>query len=257
MNMSKAQRILCLEVVGVATLTSCSLFNSTEPTGGFVGCVWQGSGLHSYELPVARPSIYPIIQDPAIATTVDRQLSAATDGIAQVYGVTGQAFYYDEDASPNSFAVPIPSDSFGTVYIGRHLVAGEITRFLATEYGKKQFTYGVTAVLAHELAHLVQFQHSIAEASVRRELEADFIAGWFFSVLSVVDPNFTSNAGYLDGVKALYDRGDYLFNQREHHGTPDERKAAFAAGYSSQAPDVSRAWVSAEQYARSIHPATQ
>ena len=87
----------------------------------------------------------------------------------------------------------------------------------------------VAGVLAHEWAHQVQFKNGWMNqnaSTVRRtELEADAFAG-FYMVLAKSWAGDQVNTFY----QSLYNSGDYHFNNRNHHGTPQERLNAGILG---------------------------
>jgi predicted metalloprotease len=75
------------------------------------------------------------------------------------------------------------------------------------------------------------------------ELQADYLAGWYFAQLHARDPrHFESNAAIEDGVYAFYSRGDYQFNSPHHHGTREQRRAAFLNGFRAGAQPFETAW---------------
>lgn len=92
----------------------------------------------------------------------------------------------------------------------------------------------VVAIAAHEFGHIAQFrtgvdQHLLdGQSTVKRvELHADFLSGYFLGRRKIEYPAMRLwSAGYT-----LYTIGDYAFNDRDHHGTPDERTKAAEAGF--------------------------
>ena len=222
-----------------------------------VGCLSAGGTMSATQLSWV-PSIGPWVADVPIfglAQTIDSQLTAITVHAAQQFGVAPSVRYYNDGASPNAFAAPVNTEQSrdGTVRVGVNMVAGETKRFVATEYGRTRlYTYSVTAVLVHELGHIVQFKRAMPAPSRNTELQADFLAGWYFSYLAQNDPNFALNAGLQDGMRAFYERGDYMFNHPGHHGTPDQRVQAFLAGYNARARDINAAWTASVAYRQTI-----
>ena len=89
------------------------------------------------------------------------------------------------------------------------------------------------AVLAHEFAHIYQYQNNIEDVLRENgrvkllELHADYLAGFYLGMLKRRVP----------GAKMWYsgrlfdELGDYEFNEKSHHGTPEERVSALEAGY--------------------------
>lgn len=220
-----------------------------------MGCLLSGGGQVA-QMPPAVPSVYGWVRDPVLARILDAQLSGVAATLANVYHLHPSIRYYNDGGSPNGFAVPIltePGTTDGSVRIGVNLVAGEANRFLQSDYGRTRlYTYSITAVMAHEMGHILQIHNGSGSPGRNTELEADFIAGWYFSYLAANDPQFSSNAGLEDGIFAFFSRGDYYYNNPSHHGTPEQRKAAFMAGYEVGARDVDEAWTAAEAFRRQL-----
>jgi predicted metalloprotease len=92
----------------------------------------------------------------------------------------------------------------------------------------------VIAVCAHEFGHIHQMQNGYqsrlaALDSTRRpvELHADFLAGYYLALRKAEHRELDLSA--VGGV--LHALGDSDFNSRQHHGTPQERVGALAAGF--------------------------
>jgi predicted metalloprotease len=92
--------------------------------------------------------------------------------------------------------------------------------------------FGSAVVVAHEIGHHVQNLLGLLDLNVRTiflELQADCVAGGWMKdadargLLEVGDPQEAANK--------LFDIGDFAFFHPDHHGTPQERKAAFRIGY--------------------------
>ena len=62
-------------------------------------------------------------------------------------------------------------------------------------------------------------------AGPQMEIVADFLAGWYMARRASAYPTDA-----IQGMRSLYRKGDYLFNNPQHHGTPSQRAAAFVAG---------------------------
>jgi hypothetical protein len=87
---------------------------------------------------------------------------------------------------------------------------------------------GIPTILAHEFAHILQFKNQFPKLPTAKwqELHADFMAGWFTGHRSRYRPHVAMNS-----LIAIFNVGDFAFNHPGHHGTPQERVAAFDAGY--------------------------
>lgn len=84
----------------------------------------------------------------------------------------------------------------------------------------------VPAIMAHEFAHAMQYKNNFPYNGKWRELHADYMAGWYIGHRGRFRPQNASQA-FLN----FYYKGDYDFFDKGHHGTPQERAAAFNAGY--------------------------
>jgi hypothetical protein len=109
----------------------------------------------------------------------------------------------------------------GTVLISRG--------FLEKEFRETNCTMmSLPAVLAHEFAHAMQHANSFPYGKgVRRELHADFMAGWYVAHRSrcrVQDP--------VAAFASFYNKGTNLgFFDPDNHGTSEQRATMMAAGY--------------------------
>jgi predicted metalloprotease len=58
------------------------------------------------------------------------------------------------------------------------------------------------------------------------ELHADFMAGFYFGVRAA-----SKDLDVKPFAKSLFSKGDWAFNEPNHHGTPQEREDAMYAGF--------------------------
>jgi len=86
--------------------------------------------------------------------------------------------------------------------------------------------FALPAIISHEFAHAMQYSRRFPYSGKWLELHADYMAGWF-----------TGHRGrftFQDDLKILqsfFEKGDYNFFSKQHHGTPHERANAFYQGY--------------------------
>jgi predicted metalloprotease len=113
----------------------------------------------------------------------------------------------------------------GTVAVGRNLI--NQIRKNTTNFGP-----ALTAVCAHEYGHILQFKHvmhqlkQLSDFSVRVELHADFVCGYFGAYRKREDHAYPAAIQAMTQFR--YGDGEYkLIN----HGTRDQRGAAVNAGY--------------------------
>jgi hypothetical protein len=101
--------------------------------------------------------------------------------------------------------------------------------FLEKEYWETNCSMmSLPAVLAHEFAHAMQHANSFPYGKgVRRELHADFMAGWYVAHRSRCRPQDP-----LAAFASFYRKGTNLgFFDPNHHGTSQDRATMMAAGY--------------------------
>lgn len=105
--------------------------------------------------------------------------------------------------------------------------------------GRAAGDFGVAYVVAHEYAHNLQEEFGVFDqfdgATVRPlELQADCFAGaWGNSVYrqGLLEPGDIEEA-----IGTALAVGDFDTNDAQHHGTPDERRAAWLRGFESGRP---------------------
>ncbi len=107
-------------------------------------------------------------------------------------------------------------------------------------YGQAVGDFGLAYVVAHEYAHNVQYELGFYELGPRGvavrafELQADCMAGlWGNSVYRAgrIKPGDVEEA-----MSTALAAGDFDYSNENHHGTPDERRAAWLLGYRSGDP---------------------
>lgn len=159
--------------------------------------------------------------------------------------ITGCRNVADDDA-----ALYCPADD--TIYVSQAF-AGEVLAGIREDFpgqragqGRAVGDFGVAYIVAHEYAHNVQqelgFFTSGRRLSVEPfELQADCMAGlWGNSVYRAgkLKPGDVEEA--LGTAKAV---GDFEYLSPQHHGTPEQRREAWLAGYESGDPSSCRRYV--------------
>lgn len=166
---------------------------------------------------------------------LDRALIAEVRKVDQVYQINPGYRFFREVEGPNAFAT---DDTFvngtsGTVLFGLTLMESE----LRTEYGGA----AVAGIAGHEGAHILQYarpdvhRRLAGPTAVHIELHADFMAGYYFSRTGRTERSLIAFAD------SLFSKGDYDYNSRGHHGTPQQRVASMRAGYAAGTNDLARA----------------
>jgi hypothetical protein len=150
----------------------------------------------------------------------------------------------------DSAAFYCPADD--TIYVAEELAAEVLNgaaRNLPGEaagQGHAVGDFGVAYIVAHEYAHNIQNElgfYRLAPTRVAKpfELQADCMAGlWGNAVYhqGLLQPGDVEEA--IDTASAV---GDFDYGNPQHHGTPEERRAAWLLGYRSGDPTVCRRFV--------------
>jgi len=156
---------------------------------------------------------------------LDRALIAELRRIVDIIPV-GPGFKYIRDDSPNAFATTathVPGTQ-GTVLLGVNLIRTEMG---SSEYGG----VAVAGIAAHECAHIFQFFSPYVKrlgGSTAKyvELHADLLAGYYMGRRR----QFSSDRIAVF-ARSIFNKGDYNYNDRNHHGTPEQRFEAMKRGY--------------------------
>src|SRR4051794_27638609 len=107
-------------------------------------------------------------------------------------------------------------------------------------YGHAVGDFGVAYVVAHEYAHNVQNELGLFRLGQQRlgakpfELQADCMAGLWGN--SVYREGKLQPGDVEEAMSTATAAGDFDYNNAQHHGTPEERRAAWLAGYRSGDP---------------------
>jgi hypothetical protein len=146
-----------------------------------------------------------------------------------IYGVSVDCAFFDDSDSPNAFALPfrMSGEDGATVVYGVSL----INKVLAT-FASNSTTGGVQAlggIFAHEFGHAAQFKYYGGNRgpSPHAELQADFVAGWYTLIRNIQQ---RGTVNFREIATEMYNVGDYAFTSPTHHGTPEQRVAAYIAG---------------------------
>jgi hypothetical protein len=214
--------------------------------GRAIGCSLQGAGPGNADTPKPLKTTGDAACDDRVRADLNR-LAPWFQVYPRLYfmedGGRGNACYSPQIlGDPNDF--PPERSQFGTVLYGKTLLQLELR---ATPPGEPNYT--ITAILAHELGHTLQNQRNNALPVVHKELQADFIAGWTIKYMQRTGGQDVDEATVLS---TFYKRGEFQFNNPDHHGTRRERLAAFLAGYDVEDNDVNVAYQKGEVFVRTI-----
>jgi hypothetical protein len=152
--------------------------------------------------------------------TLDAKLSSESKTLNEIFAVEVELYAYDDKNSQNAYASPVCEilNCDGSIRLGKSLLLDEIV--VANGY------LSVIGIMAHEYAHIVQFQQKSKLTGKYAELQADFLAGWYLGK--------TKNISFNDlkpFANSLYFKGDFNFWSTQHHGTPEERAKAMVIGF--------------------------
>jgi predicted metalloprotease len=146
-------------------------------------------------------------------------------------------------AADDSAAFYCPNDD--TIYVAV-VLAARLWRGIANDfpgeragYGHAVGDFGLAYVVAHEYAHNVQQELGLYTQSPRLgaepfELQADCMAGLWGN--SVYREGKLKPGDVEEALSTATAAGDFDFGNAQHHGTPDERRAAWLDGFESGDP---------------------
>ena len=165
----------------------------------------------------------------------DYALAHTLSRLTDTFGVLPGFAYFDDYDGENAYATDVRrlARSDGSVLFGKRM-------FLSYLDQPEHPEVSVAAICAHEFAHILQFKLNIdrrldaGQRTVKRkELHADFLAGYFAGVRKRERPEFP--AAVFAATKFAI--GDHEIHDRDHHGTPDERAAAVVRGFETSHRD--------------------
>jgi predicted metalloprotease len=155
-------------------------------------------------------------------------------------------------AADDSAAFYCPSDD--TVYVAV-VLASRLWRGIANDfpgeragYGHAVGDFGLAYVVAHEYAHDVQQELGLYTQSPRLgaepfELQADCMAGLWGN--SVYREGRLQQSDIEEALSTAAAAGDFDYGNAQHHGTPDQRRAAWLDGFRSGDPAACARYVPA------------
>ena len=152
--------------------------------------------------------------------------------------------FLDDAQGKNAFASPHDVTGAGSPHGAVLLGVRLMFDFLGRPGASSQFAnlWSVAAIMAHEWAHIAQFNYRVQSADGRvvgQELMADMISGWYLAkklqlVGQMHGPWVLEQYGLADqtaAVRAIFSIGDTNYNSPQHHGTGEQRVAAFVSGH--------------------------
>ncbi|MBX7154292.1 MAG: hypothetical protein U0Y96_02445 [Candidatus Kapaibacterium sp.] len=172
---------------------------------------------------------------------MDCKFNYSKTELEQTFGVLVDLYVYNDSYSPNALAsYPMQYNYDGTVAFGYTLLTG-------TLWNANKGEYAVAGVMAHEFAHILQIKKHCTLTQTQKELQADYLAGYYFGTKSYL------SYGLRNFATSLYELGDYNFWDPNHHGTPTERVNAMMAGYKMAGKSIDVAYREGVKYVSGIN----
>ncbi len=178
-------------------------------------------------------------------TKLDNFLITESVKLKEIFKIEVILYAYEDMDKPNAYASPICEglNCDGSVQIGKTLLLKEIVN--SNGY------ISVTGIMAHEYAHIVQFQQKSLLEGKFSELQADYLAGWYLGKAKNIDDKDLQTF-----AKSLYEKGDFDFYSIQHHGTPKERAEAMISGFQNSSLSLSEAYNSSLPIFSSVSSST-
>lgn len=168
---------------------------------------------------------------------LDGMLHQEAARLRAMFEVSPDVAWFDDRGSPNAFATTdtlIGSSPYGSILLGLELSSSILRKFSQLNV---MATWVAMSVLAHEFGHILQFDFLKKGSHARHEskypeLHADFLAGAYLTQRALEALRFgTDLRGPIQAaMRQFYQIGDTDFNSPGHHGTSQERMAAFNGG---------------------------
>ena len=133
--------------------------------------------------------------------------------------------------------------------LGKKLVSSYFKALSKTETpGRNSLLH---ALLAHELGHMLQFQRRTQLSCPQQELLSDVLAGW--------STRYEKQHGRPEidewvVFRNFYDLGDENLLSVFHHGTKEERLAAFLEGFRITDERIDAAYTRGEAFVKQLKP---
>jgi len=197
------------------------------------GCLLTDSELSSYYNTKEEIRMYATGREPIIERSgnpqFDYALAHTLARLTGMFNVLPGFAYYDDHDGHNAFASPAVrmNKADGTVLFGNGLLR-------KTMAGADHPDVAVTAICAHEYAHILQFKRGLVaplragQSTVKRvELHADYLAGYYAGRRKLEKPDYPAAVF----AHTQHGFGDNAVNHPSHHGTPKERADAIIMGF--------------------------
>lgn len=152
---------------------------------------------------------------------LDNMLYHYKNKMENLFDVQTYMYIYNDSENPNAIAVRCTDFSKckdGIILLGYNMLNEELSKSNYKEYA-------IVGVIAHEFAHILQYEEEEDLPNKLLELHADFLAGYYLGKHGFSEEEIEVFA------QSLFEMGDYNFWDPDHHGTPEERVKAMVAGF--------------------------
>lgn len=214
-------------------LQSCTCNAQSLRSRHTFGCILTPDEAEQFLATSTSQQLFVTGNEPIIASSGNRDFDYA---LAQTLSRLSDAFevlpgfaYYDDFDGKNAYATNVRrlSRADGAVLFGKRL-------FILTMSAREHPEVALSAVCAHEFAHILQFKQGLdrsllaGQSTVKRvELHADFLAGYFAGTRKLQKPDYPAAVFAV----TQYSAGDNIVNHPNHHGRQEERAAAVVRGF--------------------------
>lgn len=144
--------------------------------------------------------------------------------LVAVFDVHPDFYYLRDEGAPNAYAtsnIANPNFPDGTIMLGFSLVQSECFN------SPSGTCSSIPIILAHEFAHILDFKYGTGLTGKYKELFADYIAGSYLFHRA----NTLGTLNVTEVGNSFFSKGDYNFNNPQHHGTREQRLNCLIAGY--------------------------
>ena len=183
-------------------------------------------------------NVYSSVLNSTGNSTLDKMIITESSKLERTFGVNAD-FNICTGSSGLAMASCKSSNCDGTIELGKDLLNFEYKKacsYSSCDMGK----WMVVAVLAHEIAHIIQYSHKMRFTStVQQEIHADILAGWY--IAKYMDEIMTDHDRYFgrvyDDIKFEIQmgfgfKGDKEYWSPYHHGNYLTRLSAVESGIS-------------------------
>ncbi|WP_405377758.1 hypothetical protein [Nonlabens sp. Asnod3-A02] len=173
---------------------------------------------------------------------LDSKFNSEKINIDLLFDVATDLYIMDDSRNPNALANcgSNVGDFDGTVRFGRNLLVNEL-------YNSSRGEIAIAGILAHEIAHVAQCEYMSPLKDQFRELQADFLAGYYLGTRG--DINYERLKNFY---RSLYEKGDW--SDPTHHGTPVQRVNAMLSGFKISYLNFRNAYNKSLEYIRGKSP---